>query len=620
MIESVNTPVTRIGVEYAINHFLKSLEPQELARVDHWADDKRILTGGASSLMGKWRTDFNPPQREIMQCLSHDHPCNDVVLVSPTQWGKTEILLNFIFQAIDQRSGSILCGQPTIGDARKFIRQRFKPAVKKMQWLAKKIGSQDGSKGGDADFLKELPNGTMIMAWSNSAANLSAMPIAWLLCDEIDRWAFDADGQGCPLEMAIARTDNFPDCKRFFVSTPANHIDSRIWPRFKIGDQRLYLVPCWKCNHMFFMDWPMLEWEKDSRGNVIEESVLLQCPKCEYLNEEKHKTKALEAGKWVPQNPGGEYPSFRINALYKPRRWRSWSQMVMDYRKSKRTGRGAYKVWYNTQRALPWKEKGVRVEHAELLSRKEKYTSEVPNDVLILTAGVDVQDDRLEAEVVGWGAGRESWGIDFSVFWGDTSKSTVWMDLDRHLKSSFMRGDNSKQFIAVKCIDALGHRTDIVYKFCKPRESLRVFPAYGKGGDGLPILGKVTRRHKSGVYLFPIGTDTCKDEIIADLKVTELGENYCHFPDKSEYGSEYFRQLTAEIKVREPIKNSENKERWVWKKIRTRNEVLDIRQLNRAALEISSVDLDKMSEPYLAQPVVLTPRKSRRNRSGGLKV
>lgn len=609
--EQIKEPISELGSADILRQFFGSLRPRDLLRVDRWADRNRILAGTASAQAGLWRTDRNPPTREIMEVLSHDHPAKDVVVVSPSQWGKTEILLNFIFSCIDQRSGSIMVGQPTIGDARKFVRQRFDPSLYYMRDLKKKIGNQDGKRGGDSDMLKQFPNGTLIMAWSNSAANLSAMPIAWFVGDEIDRWAFDAEGQGCPVEMAVQRTHNFPNTKRLFVSTPANLIDSRIWPRFMGGDRRLFLVPCWHCNKMFFMDWDHMEWEKDAAGLVIPESVRVQCPACEYLNEEKHKQRALEAGKWEATNPAGAYPSFRINAMYKPRAWGAWVDMVNSYRAAKKKSVHAYKVWYNTMRALPWEEEGTKAEASTLMARREVYPAQVPEPVRIITAGVDVQDDRLEAEAVGWGPGWENWGIERVVLWGDTSGSMVWNDLDQWLQGSYQRADGSRQHIAAAGVDAFGHRTEEVYLFCKPREARRIFPCYGKGGAGLPILGRVTRRHKSGVYLFPIGSDTCKDEILASLLVEEVGEKYSHFPAIGEYDEEFFKQLTAEAKV---LIFKDNRETFAWRKTRARNEALDIRQLNRAALEITSVDLDNMPNPYLAQPADFSPRKTRTKR------
>jgi len=360
---------------------------------------------------------------------------------------------------------------------------------------------------------------------------------------------------------------------------------------------------------MFWMDLDRVEWETTEAGILIPDSVRMKCPACEYQNEERHKGKMLDEGQWVAQNKDGEYPSFRINDLYKPTPWGSWIKYVKGYRKAKKSVH-TYKVWVNTKRALPWKDRETSADHDVLYNRREEYAAEVPDPVMILTAGVDVQDDRLEAEIVGWGAGYENWGITRVCIWGNTALPQVWKDLDAWLLQSCTRSDGSKMYVAATGVDPLGHRTDEVYRWCKPREFRRIFPCYGAGGDGKPILGRVTTRHKSGCYLFPIGSDTCKDEIMSQLLIEEPGPNCCHFPKNGEYDKEFFKQVTAESKVRE-IKD--NRERNVWRKTRVRNEALDIRQESRAALEITSVDLDTLTEPYLAQPVDLTPRKTRKN-------
>ncbi len=606
--------IENIGVKDVVRQYWAMLRPQRVDRVNIWADNKRILPGEGSSAPGPWRTTRNPPAKEIMECLSYDHPAKEVCVVSPTQWGKTEILLNFLFANQDQRPGPSLCVQPTINDVKKFVNQRYDASLKYMPELAAKVGNAKG-KGGDSVSMKMFPGGCQIFGWSNSAANLASMPIMYLAFDECDRYAFDADGEGCPIELALARIENFPGAKVLYISTPANAIDSRIWPRFEAGDQRLCMVPCWHCGEYFFMDWPQMEWEKEN-GRVIPESCRIKCPKCEYLNEEIRKTKMLEEHKWVAQNPAGDYPSFRINALYKPFGWGSWYDIVNGYRSAKRKGITAFKVWHNTKRALPWEPKGTKAEENHLFARREIYNNEVPEPVKIITAGVDVQDDRLEAESVGWGPGFESWGIDRVIFYGDTSKDRVWTDLDEWLRSWWMRDDDMKQFIAAACIDVLGHRTEKVYKFCKPRESRRVFPAYGKNGEGLPIVSKPTRRHRNGCYLFGMGNDSSKDELLEQMLTPSPGPSFCHWPKTNTYDLEYFKQLTAEARVKEVV---ENREKWVWKKIRERNEAFDIRRLARVALEITEVDLDKM-RTYLAQPTDLTPRKTRRRNSSGVKL
>lgn len=604
-------PVGEIGVRDITGNFFSNLKPKEKLYIEDWSDKYRILASQGSSIKGPWRTSRNPLLKEIMHELSDDSPHRQVVWVAPTQFGKSEVLINFLLSGMHQDPGPELLVQPTISDCRKFVRQRLDPAIDKMPVIRNLIGNVGKKKGGDSDLIKMFIDGILMLGWSNSLSSLSSMPIKKLGIDEVEKFVEDVEGQGCPVDQAIQRTGNFPDAKIFITSSPGNEHNSRIWPLYLRGDQRRYYTPCWHCGELFYMDLPQVEWETQN-GIIVPGSVRVKCPKCEYLNEENKKNKMLAAGEWVPENTNGEYPSFNNNALHKPLGLgETWHQYATSFRVAKKK-QSAYKVWHCTKRAQPWKQKKMLANWEKLHARRSVYKHQVPDPVLIITAGVDVQDDRLEAEAVGWGRSYENWGIENVIFYGDTSKNIVWDDLDAWLKQPFDRSD-SKQFIAATCVDALGHRTDKVYRWCKPRELRRIFPAYGRGGDGLPILGKVVRRHKSGVFLFPIGTDTCKDEIVSNLLVEEIGPNYSHFPALSEYDEEYFKQLTAERKVSE-IKN--NKEIWKWEKIRERNEALDKRQLNRAALEITSVDLDKMTSPYLAQPVVTTPRKKRRKKTG----
>jgi phage terminase large subunit GpA-like protein len=378
----------------------------------------------------------------------------------------------------------------------------------------------------------------------------------------------------------------------------------------------LYFVPCSRCGGFWAWDWDLVEWEKDERGDTVPGSVRIRCSLCDHYNEEHNKTAQLEAGKWIAQNPAGKYPSFRINALYKPAGWGSWFDLVEGYRTAKKDGIQAYKVWHNTKRVLPWEEEGTRADSSALFSRRENYGAEVPDGVLVITAAVDVQDDRLEAEAVGWGRGLENWGIERVTIRGDTSGRMVWDDLDRWLAGGWYRSNGDRQYIAAAGIDALGHRTEEVYNFCKPREARRIYPFYGRGGDGLPILGRVVRRHRTGVWLFPIGSDTCKDEILAGLLVEEVGPRYSHFPAVAEYDEEFFKQLAAESKV---LVYKDNRPAFKWRKLRERNEALDIRQINRAVLDLilASVNLDEMTDPYMASPADYNaPAKLRRVSKG----
>lgn len=230
-------------------------------------------------------------------------------------------------------------------------------------------------------------------------------------------------------------------------------------------------------------------------------------------------------------------------------------------------------------------ESGETVDETSLLARREAYPAEVPTPVLLLTAGVDVQDDRLDAEIVGWRTGEESWGISYRVLWGDPDSPAVWQEPDDLLGTPWQREDGVRLRIAACCIDSAGHRTEAVYRYVKPRQARRVYATVGRAGVGRPIISAPAQKRqgtaKRPVKLFTVGVDEAKGILYARLKSRDPGPGCCHFPDGQGYDAEYFQQLTAEKRVVRYFKGFPRAE---WIKTRARNEALDCRVQAHAAL------------------------------------
>lgn len=248
-------------------------------------------------------------------------------------------------------------------------------------------------------------------------------------------------------------------------------------------------------------------------------------------------------------------------------------------------------------------------------ARCEDYDAEVPEGALILTCGVDTQDDRLECEIVGWGAGLQSWGIHKKVFIGDPSQSAVWEALDQQLAAGYANANGDRLYIAATLIDSGGHHTEDVYKFTGRREGRNIFACVGKAGPGRPIVTRPKRTDKSralNATLVNVGVDIAKDQLFNWLAQEDRSANgYCHFPISDEYDDEFFAQLTAEKRVTKWVRGSKV---WAYKKIRARNESLDTRNYAYAALRLSGIDVDKMAEAglkftrNLAAPAVARPK------------
>jgi len=255
--------------------------------------------------------------------------------------------------------------------------------------------------------------------------------------------------------------------------------------------------------------------------------------------------------------------------------------------------------------------------------RAETFGDELDEDIVLLTAGVDVQDDRLELEIVGWGRDEESWSIDYRTLYGDPSTPQLWQDLDSILGQTFHTADGRDLGIRSACIDSGGHYTQAVYNFVRPREGRRIFAIKGMAGENRPIVSRPTRNNIGKIRLFTVGVDAAKELIFSRLKITMPGAGFMHFPD--DRPDEYFKQLAASEKIVTKFHKGFPRREFV--KTRTRNEALDCRVYAIGALAILNLNLNAIADRREAQPapadlpqsppVPEVFRRRRQPRSGG---
>lgn len=494
-----------------------------------------------------------------------------------SQLGKTEAGLNWIGSVIDMTPGPILMVQPTLGTAKTYSKQRLSPMIDASPILRGLVADPRSRDSGNTMLLKEFRGGLLCIVGSNSSAALSSMPIRFVFLDEVDRFEGDVDGQGDPVGLALRRTNTFGTSKKIFItSTPTIKGFSRIEKSFLDSDQRYYWVPCPYCNQKQILVWPNVRWPKDQP-----EDAYYLCVHCETAIEEYHKTWMLQNGEWIASSPGpNKSAGFHLNGLYCPLGWNSWGKIAVEFLE-KYNDPFRFKEWVNTILAETWEEKSEKFDGDELLVRREDFGLKLPKGVGCITSGVDVHDNRLEVEIVGWGRDEESWSIAYIIIYGDTSGPTVWKDLDVLLQRSFPHSRNVPDMrIRAVAIDS-GYATSSVYNFCKYRQRLRIWPVKGVSGQGKMIWPRTGRsNNKEKVPMFSIGVDTAKDAIYARLRIKEAGPGYCHFPHDRD--AEWFRQLTAEKVQTRFIKGRKVRE---WhNKDGVRNEALDCRVYAMAAL------------------------------------
>ncbi|MBF0615168.1 MAG: phage terminase large subunit family protein, partial [Magnetococcales bacterium] len=315
----------------------------------------------------------------------------------------------------------------------------------------------------------------------------------------------------------------------------------------------------------------------------------------EAIIQEHHKGWMLENGRWIAAAPGdGLIAGFHLSSLYSPLGWISWGQIAVEHGQVYRDP-PRLKVWCNTKLAQSWEEEAEKLDGEGLMERREVFGEYLPAGIVVLTAGVDVQDDRLEIEVVGWGRDEESWSVDYRVLWGDPSGPAVWQDLDNLLKKPFPHARQVPDLhLRAAALDTGGHHTLAAYAFCRARQDRRIWAIKGRGGMGVPIWPRrPSRNNKGRVPLFLVGVDSAKESIYSRLRLTKPGPGYCHFPKDRD--AEYFRQLTAERVTTRFVKGRPIRE-WI-KKAHDRNEALDTRVYNLAALSgVQSMGLRLNSE------------------------
>lgn len=551
--------------------------PDPKLSVSDWADANVVLSTKSSATPGKFRTSITPYVREIADCLSPEHPAQKVVFLAGAQVAKSMTMFNYIGAIVDQWPGPILMVQPTVDLAKKVSKQRIAPMIEDTPSLRSKIAEQKSRDSSNTMLEKEFPGGMLLITGANSAASLRSMPIRYLLCDEIDAYPADVDGEGSPLDLAMARTNSFGDRKKVLLtSTPTIKGFSAIEREFEKSDKRYYFVPCPHCGHKDVITFSRLKFNAER----LEDGVQLVCHDCGALIDESFKAQMLAGGEWRPTAVGDGTRGYHLSGLYSPYGWKSWKQCVAEFLDA-RGNPEKLKVFVNTVLGETWEERGDGATPDILKTRREEYKAEVPDGVRILTCAVDTQKDRLEVKVKGYGADEESWLIAYTVLTGDPGQGDVWRELDAFLATRFNRADGTAMAIDTTLIDSGGWHTNSVYRYCKSKQGQRIYPLKGHQFQGKAIVGNPSRNNALRVPLYVVGVDAAKDLVVARMQIGRPGPGYMHLPAWAD--DDYLAQLTAERAIRKYIRGKGVVRQWI-KPPHARNEAFDLEIYCLAAL------------------------------------
>lgn len=602
--------------------------PPKVQTVSEWADENRVLVSESSSEPGRWRTDRAPYQREIMDAFTQPGIWRIVIMAS-AQVGKSEIELNMMGCAIDNDPGPILYVQPTDKVAEDYSKRRIAPMFAACPTLRNKIYKAKGRDSNNTITMKTFPGGSLAIIGANSPSDLASKPVRYIFFDETDRFPASAGTEGDPIELAERRTETFRHNRKIVeTSTPTNKGASKIERSYMSGTQEEWHVECPHCRQYSYINFSDIRFDKDEFKNEDGKvdyrvtRVAWQCPLCKRECGE-YETKRLPA-RWVAKNPEAIHNgirSFRLNAFMSP--WSDWKDIVRKFLKAKDDPE-LLKVFYNTILGETWEVRDRSGVPEKLYDRREHYTAEVPDGVLVLTMGVDTQDNRMEYEIVGWNRDEESWGISRGVIPGRADAPGTWEEIDALLEREWKLKNGMALRVMAAFVDSGGHFSDAVYDACAKRASRKIWPIKGEAGEK-PYV-RLMKKSKSSGTGFMVGVDSGKEAIMYATTLEKPGPKYMHFPRdyRAGYDMEFFRGLISEKMV---IHRRAGNAVIAWEKTYERNEPLDCRNYARAAYRYFRWDFDKCERVLYgigeAQPITRAQAEKKKRKtvvSGGIKL
>lgn len=613
----------------AIRQAVRGMRPPERMTVSEWADRNRVLSLSAEN--GKWRTKRTPYLKEVMDAFT-DPNVRNIVLAASSQVGKSECINNMIGYVIDQDPGSILFIHPTVIDAEDYSKLRIAPMIRDCPTLRKKVSKAKSRDSANTIKQKTYPGGILTMCGSTEAHALASKPIRYVFGDERDRWKASAGSEGDPWLLAQARQTTFYNAKSVEVSTPTVKNASPIEKSFAKGTMERWCSRCPHCGEYHEINFADIRFEYDETEIKHEKlytirSIWYLCPDCGGVSDENDMKRA--DAKWIAGNPEAyrshRTRSFWLNSWVSP--WSGWEESIMKFLQARGDSK-AMQVVYNTRFGLLWEDRGGLEDEDSLLDRREDYGRnenlepvELPDGVLLLTMGVDTQDDRMEYEVVGHGHFGETWGIRKGVIMGRPDTDEVWQRLDEAAGHVYRFRSGVGLRVSLTFVDEGGHYTQEVRLRCLQRLRKKFFPIKGYSGDGVPYTAPpkkytvvIDGKKIADCQVFPVGVDAGKALIMDSLKVRSPGAKYCHFPRRDDYGPAYFRGLLSERLTY----SDKRQERWKWEIIpgHERNEPLDCRNYALAAAKALQPDYDALAQRIRRAAGVAAPEGAGSAESG----
>ncbi len=540
--------------------------------MSQWAERYRVLSPEATANHGPWRNDIAPYLVAVMDALS-DRETQEVTFVAPSQSGKSEVLLNAMGYFMHQEPSPMIVVQPTTETGEAFSKDRIAPMLRDAPVLGKLVGPARSRDSQNTIASKSYPGGQADIVGSNAPSGLAMRPKRFVALDERDRHSANAGGEGDVKRIVYARTRSYQRRRKIYeVSSPTDEETSLVWPSYLEGTQEVYEVPCPSCGVFQTLTFERLKWALDTAGKVEPSSVHYECAACAVKIPPTKRGTMLRAGRWtataVPRVPHKR--SFWLHGLCAA--FALWEEVAQEFVSANSQSDPAkralqLRAFFNTTLGVLYKDQQAETQKQTLLARARRYDGgsgdnpvvfHVPRDAGVLTAGVDVQHDRLEVIVRAWGVGETSWLIERAILRGDTQQPAVWHQLDTYRQERTWKHESGAVLtIRSMTIDAGdGAMAKRVYEFCAPRLYQHVYAIKGSSNETAPLIPAKPTKVKPG-RLYVCGVNGAMDVFSRRLNADTVGTGYVHLND---YASEDY--VTQVLSMRRTINPKTRKRRW----------------------------------------------------------
>ena len=578
----MNTP----KINELIQAVILSLQTPPEEDIATWLGNNLYLPSDTAE-PGIYNPNRAPYQKQVLLCASPSNPTRRITLCFGTQMGKTLIEEGIMAYYIAHSPRPQAFAFSNRGELDEFVKLKFDPLMNANPMIKSKFGAES-NRTGNTLAEKVYTGGFIRFVPANVEASMRSYSASVLIMDEKDTYPLDVGKNGDPGTQLLSRTNAFHEQRKIIESSTPNNEESHILSDLEKSTYNLYHVPCPHCKEMITLEWEHMKWdEEEANDNKVVKNVHMICPKCGGKIYNIDKDYMLPNGEWRASNTRAnpEHQGFILSSLYAPVGWLSWESLAQQYsdavnEKTESKKRTALVAFYTTKLCKQYKVGMAKPKSLDLMDKAKDspyMRGKIPEWVGMITTATDVQKNRLETVLMGWGKRGRHIAFEHRVFllspneaMTDTENSAWAAYTQEIVYGAFQREDGVILSSVANAIDT-GYLTDTINTYYEKYGNATVMPVKGevKGftpGEVMPV--QKYRNNRTIVY-YQVPVENIKFNVYASL-TKEVEDNYEKFEPCSDYSREWWEQLCAES-----LKWNSNTKRYEWMKDRDRNEILD---------------------------------------------